>query len=99
MADEIEKKHRTTAKRKFIRCYNRLNGFILNNDVADIIVTKFNELKLCWDDVQSANDDYLFSIYPDENTEIKREDLAWLEEVEEKFEIIQKLKCDYIRKN
>ena len=30
---------------------NRLNVFLLNNDATDRIVNKFNELKLCWDEV------------------------------------------------
>ena len=91
-----EKKQRSTAKRKFTRCYNRLNTCILNNEGTDIIVTKFNDLKKLWDDVQSAHDSYLFAtnIEVDEAT---LDDDAWIKDLDERFELLQKLQCDYIR--
>lgn len=95
MAD-AERKQRTTAKRKFTRCYNRLNTCILNNEETDIIISKFNDLKKFWDNVQSTHDSYLFATNADidENT---TDDDAWITDIEEKFELIQKLQCDYVR--
>ena len=77
---------RTTAKRKFTRCYNRLNEALVNNLEIEMVNTKFNELSLLWDDVQSKHDLYLFA---DQD--------AWIGDVEEKFELIQKAKIDYLR--
>ena len=97
MAGDDEKKLRTTAKRKFTRCYNRLNESILNKAEKDIIIAKFNDLKLLWDDVQSTHDNYLFALYPNDTDEISREHEDWLNEIEGTFEVMQKLKCDHLR--
>ena len=48
MVGEAEKRIRTTAKRKFTRCYNRLNDYILGKEAKNIIIAKFNDFKLLW---------------------------------------------------
>ena len=96
-AGEDETRLRTTAKRKFTRCYNRLNEALVNNLEIEIVNTKFNELSLLWDDVQSKHDLYLFAIYPAEEEPVDADQDAWIGDVEEKFELIQKAKIDYLR--
>ena len=61
---------------KFTRCYNRLNAYTLNEEAKDI-VTKFDDLKIFWDGVQSAHYSHLFTIYPGDNAEVKREEEEW----------------------
>ena len=96
MAEGAEKKQRTTAKRKFTRRYNRLNTSILNEEGADIIIYEFNDLKKLWDNVQSAHDNYLFTTNADD-VEISRDDDTWITDLEENFELMEKLQCDYTR--
>ena len=92
-----EKMSRITAKRKFTRCYNRLNEDIVNKLDIETITTKFNQLTLLWDDVQLKHDIYIFAIHPGDEEPSDADQDAWLGDVEEKFELIQKAKIDYTR--
>ena len=69
---------------------------ILNDEGTDIIIRKFNDLKKLWDNVQSAHDNYLFTTHADD-VEISRDDDTWVTDIEESFELMEKLQCDYIR--
>ena len=82
---EDEKKLRTTTKRKFTRL--ALNEAIVNKIEIETINTKFNELSLLWDDVQMMHDLYLLAIHPDEEEPEDPVQDAWLEDIEEKFEL------------
>ena len=97
MSGEEEKKVRTTAKKKFTRCYNRLNEYILSKEGKNIIISKYEDLKLLWNEVQAAHDNYLFAKYPEEEQEISNKEDEWLNDIEEKYEIIGRLKCEYLQ--
>ena len=98
MAGVAEKQSRITAKRKFSRIYNRSSEAIHNEVNVEIIEGKFNDLKLQWDEVQSTHDNYLFAVYPDDEEPFGEQDELWIKELDEKFEIMQKTKCDHLRK-
>ena len=97
MAEE-EKKSRTAAKRTFIRLCNRITLDIQHRSSPEVINEKYSTLKLLWDNVQSKHDDYLFAIHPDEEEPSSPADVGYITQLEEKFEIIQKLKYDYTHK-
>ena len=98
MAGVEEKKQRTIASRKFTRCYNRLNEAIVNKNEIDFITNKFSELKSSWNDIQVKHDNYLIAKYPDaDESEVDEAENRWLANIEERFEIVQKAKCDYIK--
>ena len=97
MSGEEEKKVRTTAKKKFTRCYNRLNEYIVSKEGKNIIIFKYEDLKSLWNEVQVAHDNYLFAKYPDEEQEISSKEDEWLNDIEEKYEIIGRVKCEYLQ--
>ena len=97
MAEE-EKKSRATAKRKFTRLCNRLTLDIQHRSSPEVIDEKYSTLKLLWDDDQSKHDDYLFALHPDQEEPSTPADVEYITQLEEKFEIIQKLKYDYTYK-
>ena len=97
MSGQQEKSLRTISSRKFTRCYNRLNEAILNKLDEEIIITKFNDLKVLWEDVQSKHDNYLIAKYPEEDEEFNKGEDAWLNKIEERFEIATKSKFDYLK--
>ena len=97
MAGEDEKKVRTSAERKFTSCYNRLNEAILNKAEADIIIVKFKDLCLKSDDVQSKHDAYLFALHPEVEDLSDASEDTWLRQIEEKFDIMEKAKLEYLR--
>ena len=94
---EAAKQARTTAKRKFTRCSNRLNDAIETNTDPEIITAKYNELSLLWDDVQSKHDVYLFAKHPGEDEPVDDVEDEWIGELGERFDIIQKAKFEYER--
>ena len=74
-----------------------LNKTIHNEVDVEIIEAKFNDLKLQWDEVQSKHDNYLFVLYPDQEEPFEEQKEQWIRELDEKFEIMQKTKCDCSR--
>ena len=74
-----------------------MNDYIIGKEERDIIITKFEDLKLLSNEVQSAHDNYLFAKYPDTDDEVCKEDEEWLTDIEERYEVMQRLKCDYAR--
>ena len=84
-------------KNKFTRYYNGLNESITNYAEMNIILSKFNDLTLLWEDVQENHDNYLIAKYPNEEGDANEEEEKWLIPIEEKFEIMQKAKCNYFR--
>ena len=98
MAGVEEKKQRTIASRAFTRCYNRLNESILNKVSKDIVITKFDNLKKLWENVQSKHDSYLIAKCPDEDEDfVEQQEDNWLNKYEERFELAEKSKRDFLR--
>ena len=62
----------------------------------DLIEAKFDTLKVKWSDVQVKNDVYLTAAFPDDEGEAAQED-TWINDLEEKFEVAEKAKFDYVR--
>ena len=93
---EAAKQACITAKRKFTRCSNRLNDAIETNTDPEIITAKYNELSLLWDDFQSKHDVYLFAKHPGEDELVDAVEDEWIAELEERFDIIQKAKFEYV---
>ena len=97
MAGEEQKKSRTSAKRKFTRAYNRYVETINNKGDIDIVKAKYNNIQTLWVEVQSKHDDFLLAKFPDQEEPGSAEDEKWIGELEEKFEIAQKMRYDYER--
>ena len=62
----------------------------------DLIEAKFDTLKIKWSDVQVKNDVYLTAAFPDDEGEAAQED-TWIYDLEEKFEVAEQAKFDYVR--
>ena len=97
MADATTKsrRERSSAKGLFTKACNRLSEAITIESEFDLVESKFETLKIRWNDVQVKNDAYLAVVYPDGNEDVA--EVQWLDDLEEKFEVAEKAKFDYVR--
>ena len=97
MADATtnSRRERSSAKGLFTKACNRLSEAITIESEFDLIESKFETLKIRWNDVQVKNDAYLAVVYPDGNEDVA--EVQWLDDLEEKFEVAEKAKFDYVR--
>ena len=92
------RKKRTIAARAFTRCYNRLTESILNKVSKDIIITKFDDLKKLWENLQVKHDTYVIAKDPDQDESFVNEvEELWISKYIDRFELIDTSKCEYLQ--
>ena len=95
MADAAKvKRERASAKGLFTKACNRLSEAIYSESEIDLIDAKFKTLKIKWSDIQVKHDTYITSLGTDIDED---EENRWIDDLEEKFEVAEKAKFDYVR--
>ena len=92
------KRERGAAKGLFTKACNRLSEAININSEVDLIEAKFETLKIKWSGVQIKNDAYLSAVDVDGDGGDDIKEDGWIDDLEEKFEVVEKAKFDYVRK-
>ena len=77
------------------RCYNKLNEALVSRVEKQVLLNKCGESKLAWEDLELKHDNYMIAKYHDQE-DLEEEEDKWIDQFEEKFEIIQKAIHDYI---
>ena len=88
------KRERAAAKGVFTKSCNRLLEAINIESEVDLIETKFKTREIKWGDVEMKNDAYISVVEAGGNNV---GDEKWIDDLEEKFEVAEKAKFDYVR--
>ena len=89
ISPEVEalRKERTIAKRKFTRVVTNIKNAMDNKAEMSIITAKLIELKTVWNDVQDKHDEYVTTVYSDEEDQAKEDE--WISKVEASYNLLE----------
>ena len=88
------KRERVSAKSLCTKACNRLSEAIYIDSGVDLIEAKFATVKVKWSNVQLKHDTYIIAALPEGEGD---DGGIWINDLEEKFEVIEKAKFDYAR--
>ena len=96
-ANEITKlkRERASAKSLFTKACNRLSEAINIVSDVDLIEAKFATVRVKWSNVQLKHDAYIIAAFPEGEGDDDGE--IWINDLEERFEVIEKAKFDYAK--